>query len=88
MLILDIKTISMFFKLTYLVKRQDMHGLIKESMQSGREKTPGCGAKGTGPPPLTIISLVTSLALCLANTVAKVHLNNKNLMCHAYEYQH
>ena len=82
----------MFFKLsiTYLVKRQDMHGLIKESAQSGKEKTPGCGARGTGPPPLTIISLVTSLALCLANTVAKVHLNNnnKNLMCYAYEYQH
>ena len=80
----------MFFKLsiTYLVKRQDMHGLIKESAQSGKEKTPGCGARGTGPPPLTIISLVTSLALCLANTVAKVHLKNKYLMCHAHEYQH
>lgn len=60
---------------SHLVNRQVMHGFIHANMHRGKEKTPGCGARGTGPPPLTKISLVTRFALCLANTVAKAHLN-------------
>jgi hypothetical protein len=58
----------------YLVNRQDIHGLIHARIHRGKENTPGCGARGTGPPPLTMISLVTRLALCLAKTVANAQL--------------
>ena len=44
------------------------------SIHRGRVKTPGCGQRGVGLPPLISTSFVTRRDLCRASTAAKEHL--------------
>ena len=65
---------------TYLWKVQLRQGLQQASMQVGREKTPGCGARGVGAPPLMSTSLDMRRERRLASTTAKEHLcHNRTL---------
>jgi hypothetical protein len=64
-------------KTTHLLKLHTKKGLMHSSIQTGREKMPGCGARGVGPPPLISTSFVTRRGLIRAITVAKQDLKVK-----------
>lgn len=51
--------------------------MIQESIQTGRENTPGCGASGIGAPPLISTIFVTRRARRRPNAAANAHLTNE-----------